>query len=390
MNKGKIVDGHPTLVEVRGVKRSAEDPEAMPFEFDLPAKAAKLKKKSGSRWENSDISDDDANHHDDDTADGTSTNAKGRAKGKGKAKVTKAAKPRAAVGRGGKGYKKAKKGGAVDEEERELGVKKQLGGGVKALHRKDAEGNLIMELELADAEEDESDAPSDEEMVEDGAKRKKKVRFEKITIHSRRPYHRDGAIVTHRDSDEEAEEEVKDTTTLFYRDNHDLLLSQDVFAAATTQRPSDIARRSSASAQSDDDDDKGGNEQDERAEHRQNRSPVKSHPLLTHSLDPTLLALLSLRSSPTKSTTTRERDFRIKKLLMEPLERGLHEKPAGGLEDLEVLERRRRGLGTRLEEEDFGGMRSEEEMEMDDDWEEEAEGWKGVGKGEMDGYDWVS
>ena len=375
----------------------------MPFEYDLPVKAAKLKKKSASRWENSDVSDDASAGELDDKNIGGGAKGKGRAKGKGKpnGKGTKGGekvtKVRAAVGRGGKGYKKAKKGGAEVEEEdaRELGVRKQLGGGVKSLHRKDAEGNVVLELELADGENEQGSEEEDEEMDEDGngANRKSK-KVEKITIHSRRPYHRDAAIIPiptstlSDDEDEDAEERAKDTTTLFYKDNHDLLLSQDVFAAATERRTD---RQASVATPTQSDDEAESN--DERVERRQNRSPSKSHTAsqsLTHSLDPALLEFLSLRTSPSKSSSTsreKQRDLRVKKLLMEPLERGLHEKTAGGLEDLEVLERRRRGLGTRLDED--GGARSEEE-EVDDDWEEEAEGWKDLGKGEMDDFDWDS
>ena len=390
--------GHPSLVEVRGVKRSAEDPEAMPFEFDLPVKAAKLKKKGGSRWENSDVSDDA------DEGVGTgkdTTDGKGRTKGKGKGngKATKGgekvAKPRAAVGRGGKGYKKARKGGMDAEEENltELGVRKQLGGGVKSLHRKDAEGNVVLELELPDEELEEEES-EDEEMQEDEELASRKGRkAEKVTIHSRRPYHRDAATIPipAQSAADEVDEEVKDTTTLFYKDNHDLLLSQDVFAAAAAHRTTQLLPTTVTPSQSDDED----ATLDEGANRRQNRSPTKPHTTsqsLAHSLDPALLELLSIRSSPSKSSsTTREklRDLRVKKLLMEPLERGLHEKTARGLEDLEVLERRRRGLGTRLDEDAAGGSEEDEE-EMDDDWEEEAEGWKDVGMGEMDDWDWDS
>ena len=102
---------------------------------------------------------------------------------------------------------------------------------------------------------------------------------------------------------------------------------------------------------------------------RQPNSPPP--PALGASLPSDLASILSLRASPTKSTET-AKDRQVAKLLREPTE---------------LARQRRRGGLLELEDEQVGEEKEdeEEEIEGDDDWDEEVDGWKQAGDA-MDGY----
>lgn len=176
-----------------------------------------------------------------------------------------------------------------------------------------------------------------------------------ITIHPRRPYF--SSKGKERDVDGEGEDEEDDMIaasqgSLFYRDEADLLASQD-----HTRRGTSVT---------DDFDD----EQDQ---------PSRRHGKSTIDVDPSipsdLVSMLSLRSSPLKKTSMlreKDRDLRVKRLLQEPSVTGPKKKGLADLDD-EVQS------GS---DDQRGG-----EEGSDDDWASDAEGWKDLGDGAMDGYD---
>ncbi|GAA5960965.1 hypothetical protein JCM21900_001929 [Sporobolomyces salmonicolor] len=97
------------------------------------------------------------------------------------------------------------------------------------------------------------------------------------------------------------------------------------------------------------------------------KDPTSRRLALASTLPASLASMLSLRSSPQKSTTS-ARDLQVAKLLGEPTTRRKHR---GGLLELEDEE------GEEEDEAEEGGV--------DDDWDEEVDGWKETG-GAMDGY----
>lgn len=123
------------------------------------------------------------------------------------------------------------------------------------------------------------------------------------------------------------------------------------------------------------------------------------------SLDPELVSLLSLRTSPVKNRLAKlhkKRDETVNALLQEPtyLLAKKKELERKGLEDLEEDEDVQRSKGedgddTNEYNQDFGvegarhvGEDEEQARERsDDDWASEPEGWKDLGDGEMDEMD---
>ncbi|GAA5911800.1 hypothetical protein JCM5296_005374 [Sporobolomyces johnsonii] len=97
------------------------------------------------------------------------------------------------------------------------------------------------------------------------------------------------------------------------------------------------------------------------------KDPASRRLALASTLPASLASILSLRSSPQKSTTS-ARDLQVAKLLGEPTAR-----------------RRRRGGLLELEDEEEGEEDEAEEGGVDDDWDDEVDGWKETGAA-MDGY----
>jgi hypothetical protein len=110
---------------------------------------------------------------------------------------------------------------------------------------------------------------------------------------------------------------------------------------------------------------------------------------LDASIDPNLVSLLSLRTSPVKNRLSRlhkKRDETVSKLLLEPtyLMKEKKEKERKGLEDLSDEEI----PGEVLHQSDNETKDDVLAAASDDDWASEPEGWKDLGDGEMDGLDW--
>lgn len=247
--------------------------------------------------------------------------------GKGsKAKRKKVAAGARGKGRAAKG--KGKSGKAVDEDDGEFDGRGRTRVG----------STLVLDMEAG----------------EEGDK------VDRVVIHPRRPYYK--TIGKEKDPsamDEDVQQEDDDDddlldlqgASLFYRDAADLLSSQQ----------SQLDARETTPLDSNDDE----LSSDPRARPRTLDATID--------LDTDLAAILSLRSSPIKKTAQKrekERDKRVKELLMDPGSK----KEAKGLMDLA----------------EAAGSEGEEEQAAegsDDDWASDAEGWKDLGDGEMEGYE---
>lgn len=245
------------------------------------------------------------------------------AKGKGKATVTN-----------GKGRAKGKSAMDVDgDDEDEEGI---------ADERRKIGSALVLDMEVGEGGD----------------------KVDRVFIHPRRPYYKAGGHDRNpegmdRDDgeDEKDDDELVDSqgASLFYRDSADLLASQHPH--------SQHAARVSEALDSDDD-----------HPHSQSHPHDDDTPIDASLLPSELASILSLRSSPIKKTAQKrekERDSRVKELLMDPSRR----KKVTGLVDLAEA------AGSEGEEE------AAEQGGSDDDWASDAEGWKDLGDGEMDGYD---
>lgn len=130
------------------------------------------------------------------------------------------------------------------------------------------------------------------------------------------------------------------------------------------------------------------------------RRSVSAVPDLDESLDPTLVSLLSLKTSPVKNRLAKlhkKRDDTVQKVLQEPTYLIAQKKALAtqGLEDLEDDEYEKKRI-RRMDDEGeheasdgevSGDERAEQLAEnSDDDWASEPDGWKDLGDGEMD-YD---
>lgn len=149
--------------------------------------------------------------------------------------------------------------------------------------------------------------------------------------------------------EDEDQEEIQDS--LYYRSKA-ILSTREEFVEPPASHDEDSGEGSDASP-------------------RPTRSEAIDHSISVDSSIPSeLVSMLSLRSSPIKKTSLlreRDRDLRVKKLLQEP---SAMRKKSSGLADLEI-----------------GSEEDEGEGEGDDDWDSDAEGWKDLGDGVMDGYD---
>ena len=203
-----------------------------------------------------------------------------------------------------------------------------------SVQRRSERNRRVLDLDDSDDDgDDEEDMDAGDADEREAAGEAPPPKKERVVVHPIRPYFR-------RDQDDDGADDARSAPgSLFYRDNADLLSSSQL--APHSQSQGDAAMDTGES--------------------------------LVDDLDADLAAMLELRSSPIKKTALlreKGRDLRIKKLLDEP---SLH-KPRKGLADLE----------------DEGG--SDEgavavEGGSDDDWASDADGWKDLGDGEMDGYD---
>lgn len=313
---------HPSLQPLRGVKRSSTTP--LPFHSDLPAATV------------NEVDDSDGEE------DG-GTNKKGKGKGKGKATktTTGGAKPKPKP-------KKVRRTGPVEDAIVELN---EDGRESNASLRRRNEKDIII-LEVGDDED------------ETGQKKSR------VLIHPRRPYYQKKYHVGESDQEEEDEDNegdgtIDDTGSLYYKDGADLLASDNVFIATP------LSPRLSNTSDSEERGESGSDD-DSIASPRRPAHPVQ-HVIDSTAIPSSMLSILSLRSSPVKKTSMlreKDRDLRVERLLLDPLERN---KKSKGLAD--------------LIDEDEQSRRGRADADSDDDWASDVEGWKDLGDGEMDDYD---
>lgn len=198
-------------------------------------------------------------------------------------------------------------------------------------------GTFVLDVESG-TESDEDEADEDKSDVEMKEKKCEKVKPQ-VVVRPRRAYGRSKNRVDGGDWDEDEEDSLQSATaSLFYTDNADLLASY-----VHPPRPHSSS--------------------DNESDYEQTPPPPDTTTSGISLLPEELQQLLSLNSSPIKKTNLlreKSRDLRVKKLLHEPstLKRGEESEEDG-------------------EGEEEGG---------DDDWASEAEGWKDLGDGEMDGW----